>query len=80
MEFVSGWDIFNVAQALALPTKYARWRKKGPLGMLHSDAEVLYAHTTRFDRILAIIFVVPWMFTGLFSVVLVLLDLFGVFK
>ena len=74
MEFVSGWDIFNVAQALALPRKYAQWRKKAPLGMLHANVDLLYKHTTRFDRILARIFFVPWIVAGLFGVVLMLLD------
>ena len=80
MEFVSGWDIFNVAQALALPRKYAQWRKKAPFGMLHADADVLYEHTTRFDKILAKVFFVPWMVAALFSVVLMLLNIFGFFN
>jgi hypothetical protein len=80
IEFVSGWNIFNVAQALALPRKYARWRNKAPFGMLHADADLLYKHTTRFDRILAKVFFVPWMAAGLFSVVLMLLDIVGFFK
>ena len=80
MEFVSGWDIFNVAQALALPRRYAQWRKKAPLGMLHANVDLLYKHTTRFDRILARIFFVPWIVAGLFGVVLMLLDFFGFFN
>jgi hypothetical protein len=80
LEFISGWDIFNVAQALALPIKYAQWRKKAPLGMLHADADVLYKHTTRFDRILARVFFVPWVVAGLFGVVLMLLEILGCFN
>jgi hypothetical protein len=77
IEFISGWDIFNVANALALPIKYSRWRKSAPLGMLHADADLLYKHTSRFDRILAKIFFIPWMLFGLLIIVLILLDLFS---
>ena len=70
LEFFSGWDIFNAAMVLALPLKYGRWRKRAAFGMLHADADLLYKHTTRFDRILARIFFVPWVLTGLFVVVL----------
>ena len=80
MEFVSGWDIFNVAQALALPRKYAQWRKKAPLGMLHANVDLLYKHTTRFDRILARMFFIPFMFAAFFLLVLCLMEYFGFFK
>jgi hypothetical protein len=80
IEFVSGWDIFNVAQALALPRKYAQWRKKAPLGMLHADADLLHKHTTRFDRILARVFYIPFMFAAFFLLVLCLMESFGFFK
>jgi len=80
IEFVSGWDIINAANALALPIKYARRRKKLPFGMLHADPDVLYNHTNRLDRILARLFVIPWAFGGLSAVVLMLLDIFGFFK
>ena len=80
IEFVSGWNIFNVAQALALPRKYARWRKKAPFGMLHADADLLYKHTTRFDRILARVFFIPFMFAAFFLLVLCLMEYFGFFK
>jgi hypothetical protein len=80
IEFVSGWDILNVAQALGLPKKYALWRKKAALGMLRADADVLYRHTNKLDRILARVFLVPFAFVGLSVVVLMLIDLFGFFK
>jgi hypothetical protein len=80
IEFISGWDIFNVAQALALPLKYARWRKKAPLGMLHADADLLHKHATRLDRILARVFLIPFMFAGFFLLVLCLMEYFGFFK
>jgi hypothetical protein len=80
IEFISGWDILNVAEALALPKKYAQRRKKLAFGMLRADPDVLYKHTTRFDRILAKVFLIPFAFAGGFGVVLMLLDIFGFFK
>ena len=80
MEFVSGWDIFNVAWALAWPKKYGRWSKKGPLGMLRADVDLLYKHTTRFDRVLARVFFVPWSISGFSILILCIMDRIGFFK
>jgi hypothetical protein len=85
IEFVSGWDILNVAQALTLPKKYAQWLNKGfsgkgVLGMLHADAELLYKHTTRFDRILARVFYIPFISAAFFALALCLMEYFGFFK
>jgi hypothetical protein len=80
IQFVSGWDIFNVAEALGLPKKYALRRKNLAFGMLRADADVLYKHTNKLDRILARVFLIPFAFAGAFVVVLMLLDLFGFFK
>jgi hypothetical protein len=81
MEFYSGWDIFNVGLALTLPRKYARWsKKKGPFGMLRADVDLLYNHTTRFDRILARVFYIPCAFSAFSLLVLLLMDKIGFFK
>jgi hypothetical protein len=80
IDFVSGWDIFNVGMALTLPKKYALRQKKLPFGMLRANPNPLYEHTTRFDRILAKVFFVPFSIAGASGVVLMLLDLFGFFK
>lgn len=54
--FASGWDILNVAGALSAP-KWLRDRyKKSSLAFLAADADVIYQHTNRFDRVLARIF------------------------
>jgi len=80
MEFVSGWDIFNVGFALTLPRKLGRRFKKGPFGMLRADVDLLYKHTTRFDRILARAFGVPWLLSAFCLLVLLLMDKIGFFK
>ena len=79
IEFVSGWDIFNVAMALTLPKKYALWRKGAALGMLHADANLLYKHTTRMDRVLARIFYILCALAVFFLLVLFLMQDFGFF-
>ncbi len=78
-EFASGWDIINVAQALAIPKSWARKLKSSPLSALYADVDVLYEYTSKFDKILAFIFY--WLFissAGL-GVLLVLLNSFGLF-
>jgi hypothetical protein len=80
IQFVSGWDIFNVAEALGLPKSFALRRKKLAFGMLRADADLLYKHTNKLDRILARVFLVPFAFAGISGVLLMLLDLFGFFK
>ena len=79
VEFVSGWDIINVAQALAIPKSIIRKFKRSQLSALYADADLLYKHTNKFDRVLGIIFYWLLMLSGLFGIILVLLDAFGVF-
>jgi hypothetical protein len=61
VEFVSGWDILNVAQTLSLPRKYVRWRDKSSLGLL-PNSELIYRHTTKLDRFLGRMFF--WIFSA----------------
>ncbi|GIC79206.1 hypothetical protein [Moritella sp. F3] len=78
-EFVSGWDIIKVAQALSLPRFITDKLKQSPLSSLFADAEVLFEYTNRFDRILARAFY--WLFTGagLALALMALLDTLGLF-
>ncbi len=79
IEFVSGWDIINVAQALAIPKIIIRKFKNSPLAALYADADLLYKHTNTFDRFLAAAFYWLLMFSGLFGITLVLLNAMSVF-
>ncbi|WP_188149378.1 hypothetical protein [Teredinibacter waterburyi] len=55
-EFASGWDILNVAQALALPRYITKKLAKSPMSGFYADRDLLEKHTTLFDRLLANIF------------------------
>jgi len=71
IEFASGWDIFNVAEALALPKTVAQKSRKHPtMGALHADPNVLYKYTTVFDRVLARVFCVLFYSSGLSMIIL----------
>ncbi len=56
VEFASGWDIFNVAQALALPKRITPVLARRPIAGLYADCVVLEENTTVFDPALAKIF------------------------
>ncbi len=78
MEFVSGWDIVNVAQALAMPTFIIRKFRNTKLSFLYANAEILIKHTNNFDRLLAFLFYWLLMGSGLFMAMWALLDVTGV--
>ncbi len=56
VEFASGWDIFNVAQALSLPKFITRKLAESPMSNLYANRDVLDENTNLFDRCLARIF------------------------
>jgi hypothetical protein len=66
LEFSSGWDILNVAEALSSTAWMNKRVKSSKVSFLFADADVLYKHTTRFDRILARVFWFSFMISGLF--------------
>jgi|SRR5690554_3619488 hypothetical protein len=78
-EYVSGWDIINVAQALALPRSWTRKLEKTPLSSLYANSEILFANTSKFDQVLGAAFY--WLMTvsGLGGVLLAFLNFLGVF-
>ena len=78
MEFVSGWDIINVAQALAMPTSIMRKFKGTKLSFLYANVDLLIQHTNKFDRFLAFIFYWLLMSSGLFMAAWALLDVTGI--
>lgn len=77
VEFVSGWDIINVAQALSIPRWVIRKFKDSPVSSLYADSDLLYRHTSKFDRLLAIVFYMLMMITGFSAILLVILDSTG---
>jgi len=80
MEFVSGWDIINVAQALAIPKFLMHKFKNTSLSLLYADVDLLHKHTNAFDRLLGKVFYWLLMTSGLSGAMLVLLKALGIFK
>ncbi len=78
IEFAGGWDIFNVAQTLTLPKTVAQKIRRNSMG-LEADPDVLYQHTTVFDRVLARVFYILFAFAGFGLIILSTLYWFGVF-
>ena len=78
-EFASGWDIYNVAQALSLPKSLKRRLEDSPLSAMYAKSECLQKNTNTFDKILAFLFY--WLFTisGLVLITIVALSALGVF-
>ena len=74
-EFAYGWDIINVAFALTLPRSFVRkaWQRSSDL---HANADLLYEHTTVFDRVLARVFCIPFIVSGSGIIILSMADLF----
>jgi len=78
VEFISGWDILNVAQALTLPKSVAQKIRHSSMG-IEADPDSLYRYTTVFDRVLARMFYVLFVLSGTGGVALVVLNWLGFF-
>jgi len=79
IEFMSGWDILNVAGALAMPRWLNRKLQSTPLAFLYASAEILDQNTNVFDRVLAVIFYGLFIFSGLSIILWAILGFFGIF-
>ncbi len=53
LEFASGWDILNVAQALSLPKFVTRKLNKSAISYLYANTDILVKNTNVLDRIVA---------------------------
>jgi hypothetical protein len=79
VELASGWDILNVAKAIALPRFITDKFKASPLSALHANTDELLKHTNQFDRILAHLFYWLFVIVGFSFVLMALLDTLGLF-
>lgn len=79
-EYVSGRDIFNVAQALGLPIGVIRKLRTTKLAFLYADPDVLVRYTSKFDRILGRLFFWSYATTGILGILFLVLNSLGVFK
>lgn len=78
-EYVSGWDIINVAQSLAIPVSLSKKIERSPLSALYANSELLRQHTNRLDRALGATFY--WLLTasGTMMICLAIMDFWGLF-
>lgn len=60
MELASGWDILNVAGALSRPLWLSARLRGSRLNFTAADERPIYAHTNRFDRLIARLFFYTW--------------------
>ena len=75
IEFTSGWDILNVAQALAIPKSWSKKMEESPISFLNADCEAVEKHTNRFDKLLAKIFTLFFLGTGVSFLAMLSYDL-----
>ncbi|MGH1485994.1 MAG: hypothetical protein ACRBCI_07200 [Cellvibrionaceae bacterium] len=76
LEFVSGWDTFNVAQTLSMPKSWSKKLEKTPLFAMYANYDLLFNNTTLLDRILAKVFWIPLFFSVFFSIFLLVVRFF----
>jgi hypothetical protein len=78
LDLIGGWDIINVAQALALPKSWAETLSKSPIGTIYAERQTLMENTNKFDRFLACIFYWTLSIAGMAAPILLILNYFGV--
>ncbi len=78
-EFASGYDIFNVASALSAPKWFRDKFSQSPLSFLAADYKALYENTSLLDRILGRVFWILLSVSTSVMILLMVLDIFGVF-
>ncbi len=79
IELISGWDIINVAQSLAIPKKIIRKFRTTKLAFLYANADILHKHTNKFDRLLAACFYWSLIATALSTALWAVCDTAGLF-
>ena len=77
MEYAGGWDIVNVASALAMPRSWSRKLEKSPLSFIHAKSDLLFENTTKFDQILGATFYWLLMASGISGALLVFFNFLG---
>ena len=78
-ELASGWDILNVAKALALPTSWSKKFENSPLAFMYANSNLILEHTNKLDRFLGVLFLWLWLVSGSTMIFLVVLKYVGVF-
>lgn len=78
-ELASGWDILNVAKALALPTSWSKKFENSPLAFMYANSSLIFKHTNKLDRFLGALFFWLWLVSGSAMIFLVVLKYIGAF-
>ncbi|VAW87252.1 hypothetical protein MNBD_GAMMA17-1698 [hydrothermal vent metagenome] len=76
INLIWGWQTINVAQAVTLPRSWMQKLRNRVDGSKFANHELLYTHTTIFDRILLRFFFITFSFSGVSIVLLTTLDYF----
>ncbi|BBA36162.1 uncharacterized protein sS8_4232 [Methylocaldum marinum] len=79
VEFVSSYDILNVASALSAPKWFRERASRSTLSYLAADYQALYQNTTLFDRIFARVFWGIFLVSNLYTLLLLILYKIGLF-
>jgi len=79
IELTGSWDVFNVAGALSRPKWLNQKYNRSRLSSLVANPDVLYEHTTLFDRIFARVFYTLYVFSGTNMLILAILNALGLF-
>lgn len=77
VEFVSGWDIINAAQALLLLKRLSDRLEAGPLSLMYANTILLREHTTSIDRLVGACFYWALTLSELVLIGVVVLDWVG---
>ena len=78
LEFASGWDVLNAAQALSLPRMITSRLENGSLSPMYANSNLLRQNTTLTERILAAIFYWVFMLSSMSMIILVALNSFEI--
>lgn len=79
-QYASGTEIANVVKILAISRRKASKLKHGKMSFLYADVDLIYEHTTGFDRFLAKAVYWSSVLGGSSMVILMIGDLVGFFE
>ena len=78
VEFASGWDIINVAQAMALPKGWSEKLEESPISYLNANASLLRQYTTPLDKIIGALLFWVLSLSGFLWVCIVICNWLGI--
>lgn len=79
LQLVSGWDIVNVAQALAFPKSWSKKLERSSISFFYANTKILRENTNRLDRVLGALFYWTMMSSGLSGALLIFFNSIGMF-